>query len=232
MAESGSPRTIVVPGEGTNSLSFVIPPNVVLDVESVLAGIDASGAAGDVTATLTVSEQAGVVIATKRQGEKVTAGTQGSATWALRLSDDAAGGGSVAVLEEIIGDGVGVLLAPNVSAALPWKHSFGAALLNLTTPTQPRIVTAGVYAFYVEARAISLDGAPYTHQGRFLMQPPALAFDTLEQMPSEVIPTQGGGLPFAITRSMPAGGKLQFGVIHTAGGNVRYALRAWIAKLS
>lgn len=85
--QSGEPRTIVVPGDGTGALTFTIPPGITLAVESVLAQVDATGAGGPVTATLSVLEQSGVVIANKRQGETVTKGVQGSATWALRLDE-------------------------------------------------------------------------------------------------------------------------------------------------
>lgn len=88
LAAPAGPRTITVPGDGTNTLSVTLPPGVTLDVQAVLANIDAAGA-GDTLAELTIAEQAGVVIATKRQGEPIPAGDTGTATWALRLDDEA-----------------------------------------------------------------------------------------------------------------------------------------------
>lgn len=89
------PRSIVVsPETPSNQLAFVLPPNVTLSVQSVFAAIDASGA-GDVTATIEVADSSGAVIARKRQGEVIDAGTpNGSATWALRLGDEGTRGGA------------------------------------------------------------------------------------------------------------------------------------------
>jgi len=83
------PVTAKGQADGTTTASFVIPQTG-LDVESVYVTIDASGAAGAVTAELTVQDQSGAVIAKKPQLETVDAGLTGSATWALRLTDDAA----------------------------------------------------------------------------------------------------------------------------------------------
>jgi hypothetical protein len=99
IAASGQPRTIVEAGNGTNSVSYVLPPGVVLDLEAVYAEIDAT-AAGDTTAELTISDQTGVVIARKRQGETITGGAPGSATWALRLADDGGGSGGYNELQQ------------------------------------------------------------------------------------------------------------------------------------
>lgn len=83
-------RTIVVnPDTPGPSLSFALPANVTMSVQAVLAAIDASGS-GDVTATLTIADSSGAVIARKRQGAPVTGGGLGSATWALRLDDEQA----------------------------------------------------------------------------------------------------------------------------------------------
>lgn len=85
-----SPKSILISGEGTNSLTYIVPGGVTVDVESILVNVDASLAAGDVTAELTVLEQSGVVIAAKPQTSTIPAGSTGRATWALRLDDSAA----------------------------------------------------------------------------------------------------------------------------------------------
>lgn len=92
MADSG-PRTIVLPGDGSQAASYKLAPGIFQYVESVLVEVDAS-AAGDVRPTLRIAEPSGVVIATKRQGETIPAGDTGSATWALRLDDERPAGGS------------------------------------------------------------------------------------------------------------------------------------------
>ena len=85
------PRTIVLPGNGTQAASYTLPPGIFQYVQSVLVQVDAT-AAPAVRPTLSIAEQSGVVIATKRQGETIPGGDTGSATWALRLSDDGGGG--------------------------------------------------------------------------------------------------------------------------------------------
>ncbi len=87
-----APRTIVVAGNGTNSLSFQFDGPDITDVEAVLAEID-TGGAGDTTATLTASSPAGSDVAVIPQGQAVSGGGQGRATWALRLAEDAGSGG-------------------------------------------------------------------------------------------------------------------------------------------
>jgi hypothetical protein len=84
-----TPRTVVVPGAGGNSLSFEIPPGVEFDVESVLADVDTS-AAGATFGELSIADQSGVVIATKRQGLPIPGGSSGTETWALGLNDEEA----------------------------------------------------------------------------------------------------------------------------------------------
>jgi hypothetical protein len=75
------------PGNGSATLSWQVP-GAGLDVETVYASIDATAAGSDVTAELTITDPSGVVIARKTQGQAVSAGGTGSATWALRLDDE------------------------------------------------------------------------------------------------------------------------------------------------
>lgn len=89
----GQPRTIVaeIPGPQQGQ-QFVFDQTVTFDLESVYIECDTSGAGGPVGARLTILEQSGVVIAKKLQAEKMdVSAPPTSATWALRLADDAAG---------------------------------------------------------------------------------------------------------------------------------------------
>jgi len=86
------PRTIVLPGTGTQTRSYTLPPGIYQYVQSVLVHVDAT-AAPAVRPTLRVKEQSGVVIATKRQGQPIPSGDTGTATWALRLVDEPSGPG-------------------------------------------------------------------------------------------------------------------------------------------
>lgn len=85
-----APATYLVPDAGSASLSWQLPPGVDFDLEAVYVVIDASGAGTAVTAELTITDVSGQVIAKKPQTATIPAAGSGSATFALRLSDDAA----------------------------------------------------------------------------------------------------------------------------------------------
>ena len=76
----------LVQGTGTNSLTFTMPGNIRLDVESVVATVN-NAAGGDTTAEIVIRDQAGTVIATNAQSEVIPAGDTGTATFALRVVD-------------------------------------------------------------------------------------------------------------------------------------------------
>lgn len=84
----GSPLTANGVVNGTQLGSYTLPLLGTFRVESVVAQIDAS-AAPAVTPTVRVKDKSGAVIATKRQSSTIPAGDTGSATWALRLADEA-----------------------------------------------------------------------------------------------------------------------------------------------
>ncbi len=88
------PRTINLPGSGADTQSYELAPGLLQYVQAVYVTVDNS-AGGDARPTLTLSEQSGVVIAKKRQGEAIAAGDTGSATWALRLTDERTGAGGI-----------------------------------------------------------------------------------------------------------------------------------------
>lgn len=91
---SGDAGSNLVRGTGTNTATFPLPGNVPLSVTSVYATVD-NALGGATTATLTIRDSSGEVIARKRQSATIDAGASGSATWALRLDDDDGGGGNV-----------------------------------------------------------------------------------------------------------------------------------------
>ncbi len=99
------PRTINLPGSGTDTQQYELAPGLLQYVESVYVEIDNSGG-GDARPTLTLAEQSGVVIAKKRQGEAIGGGNSGSATWALRLTDE-----------------LNLTMSPNVRFELIFSHS-------------------------------------------------------------------------------------------------------------
>lgn len=86
-----SARTINLPGSQTDTQQYELAPGLLQYVQSVYVVVDnTAGAAAK--PTLTISEQSGVVIAKKRQGESIPAAGSGSATWALRLTDEGGAG--------------------------------------------------------------------------------------------------------------------------------------------
>lgn len=90
LGTDGEPRTIIVPVDSQQTASYKLPPGLLQYVQSVLINVD-NTAGPSSRPTLRISEQSGVVIAAKRQGEAIPAGETGTATWALRLTDEGVG---------------------------------------------------------------------------------------------------------------------------------------------
>jgi hypothetical protein len=88
------PQTIIRDGSGTRTATYQLPPGLFQYIESILVELD-NGAAVAVRPTLKVETVNGRVMATKRQGESVPAGDTGTATWALRLTDEVAAGDGI-----------------------------------------------------------------------------------------------------------------------------------------
>lgn len=137
----GSVDSNLVQGLGTNSVTFTMPGNVGLAVESVLATIN-NTAGGVTTAKLTIRDQSGEVIATKPQRDTIPAGDTGTATWALRLGDDGASGVTATWARYRGTQNIPVLPA---SGQLDYIFVDGTPLLDLTNPFIPLVLRAGVY---------------------------------------------------------------------------------------
>lgn len=148
-------RTIRVGITGTSATeSYTLAPGLAQYVEAVYIEVD-NTSGQDTSPLLTISEQAGVVIAKKRQGDVIDAAATGSATWALRLSDESASGA--------VAHPVGFYTAaPNggnpvpsgthtASMALTFAGAGGGVdLLDtsvLGSPVQWAVKTPGVYGF-------------------------------------------------------------------------------------
>lgn len=84
----GTPLTAQGEGIGTQTATYTLPLTGRYEVQSVVAEIDATGAAS--LAELTILDKSGAVIAKKRQAAQIPLGDTGAATWALRLGDDGA----------------------------------------------------------------------------------------------------------------------------------------------
>lgn len=159
-----APRTIVVSGTGGNTLAFTWPAGVFLSPESVFADIDATGAGGPVTATLTIQDQSGVVIAKKRIGETITAGAPGSATWALRLSDDQASSAAAAEPPYMVSLGFTGAGAFNSSLAEDTRPLGGATALYGSSKVSLAVAWTVVAGNSLALSALNRTGAPLIFQ--------------------------------------------------------------------
>jgi hypothetical protein len=145
---AGEPRTIDAPIPGpANTQVFTLPPGVTLNVEAVYIEVDTTGAGGPVTGELTIAEQSGVVIAKKPQSQTVDPGIAGTATWALRLGDDAAGGtpSGLTIREEICADMVTLPSDPGGPGVnVPWTLVQGVGVWDHTVPSIPKLLAGGL----------------------------------------------------------------------------------------
>jgi hypothetical protein len=142
----------VVTGTGTNSVRFTLPGSPQYIVQSVVATVDNAGGA-DTTATLTYADTNGEVIAKKPQNGTIPAGDTGTATFALRLSDEASSTAAGIRFDKTPQEG-GFLEATTLGPASPsgWSIALntetgGAILLNAPGPGGEIRLTAPFYEY-------------------------------------------------------------------------------------
>ncbi len=225
------PRTINAPVNGTGTVSFTLPPGITLDLQAVFATIDAT-AAGATTAELTISEQSGVVIAKKRQGETVDAGVTGSATWALRLGDESAPPLPPAVTAYEAFKDPGTFCATGAPiTTLPFVYDFGDVLGSFAG-TRYTIFDAGTYALalWINAQATV---AAYTLKAvvRVTFGGTAQAAVLTTTIPPGFA-LSGGGPTFAVTRTFAAGDELDVRTQNNSAAGVNLQLVGGLAKLA
>jgi hypothetical protein len=127
------------------SVTFTVPGDVILAVESVAATVDNAAGGNAATLTLTITDSAGEVIAKIPQASTIPVGDTGTATWALRLSGDRTTATSAGPIETFSLNAVSI--GVGVTTFLTFAHASGSALTDLTTPTTPKLLAAGQYAF-------------------------------------------------------------------------------------
>ena len=232
VASDGLARSVAVSGNGTGTLSFAVPAGVIFQLEGVYADVDATAAAGDVTATLTISEQSGVVIQKKPQASKITAGGAGSASWGLRLADDTGAGASPAALPyEAFADSVGTAVAAVGITTLPFVHAFGDVLGGFFAGRYT-ITAAGTYALalWVDWQVLL---AAYTVKVGVRVTFGATAQAAVLTAPiPPALPLSGGGPAFAVTRPFLAGDQLDVRVAQNSGGPVNAFLYGGLCQVS
>lgn len=228
---AGIPRTIEVPGDGTGSLTFTLPPGVTLDMESVYVEVDAT-AAGDTTATLAVAEQGGAVIATKAQTAPITGGSSGTATWALRLADDASAAAPVSGPFETFKNIAGQLVNSGVSTRMDWVHESGPSLMDVSAAGTPAFRAAGTYALAVYVLPLSAVGASYVLGAAWndIVNARPQSFAASAGTNDAVVTPRG--VLLANTRGYAANDSLRISAQHAAGVAVTLSLVATVAKLA
>jgi len=155
---AADPRTIRVELDTGNSVQeYTLAPGLAQYVQSVYVEVDAA-AASDTRPVLTWLEQSGVVIGKKRQGEAITGGTAGSATWALRLTDENGGGSGTTV--QYAGYAVSNPDTPPQPQYTGWQLNdwalqAGIALLDTTTdPDNASVTKDGIYTWTFHPRYV------------------------------------------------------------------------------
>ena len=139
----GTPLTYAGDVSAGNTGTFTLPLLGRFAVESVVAHVTNGGAPSELL--LELMDKSGAVIAAVPIEEELPAGNTGILTWAWRLAASQAAASGFTPLEEVVSGGG---IAPTVGnfSSFAVVHNSGASLLDLSTPTQPKIVTAGLYA--------------------------------------------------------------------------------------
>lgn len=209
-----APQT-VIRGNNASTASYELPPGVFQYIQSVHVVVN-NTAGPDVRPTLSVETQDGVVMASKRQGEAIPAGDTGSATWALRLADESAGGIRFGRLE------VGNWLSVTTTAGNPdngrgIRFDSGSAGMALDTGTDfgsfPDVGGFDLYTGGVSITAgtngFSVGTSP---DGPILLQTGGLGGITIQSATSVTITTLGGDLDLTASAdvNISPGGGLSF----------------------
>ncbi len=194
------PRTINLPGSGTDTQQYELAPGLLQYVQAVRVTID-NTAGADTHPILSVAEQSGVVIADAPQNGTIPAGEADAAsTWALRLLDESTGGTAGADQIGFYDLDVTSVTGGNTTP-LPFTYSFGDALLDLTTPTRPIFLANGTYIIRASCVVqVGAGGAGKTAMMRLAMQH---NYGTQLTVAGNAVPLDGGVSPLSLSASMP-----------------------------
>lgn len=172
--------------------------------ESAFAHWDGSGASGDFLACLTFRAQDGKIFSRTFPTTPIAAGGEADVSYAPfpgGIGQPAAGGATTQVLAADP-----LTVAAGDTGLFSWSDGGGASLVDLTDPTNPALLEAGIYALSVDAVIVAAPPPPGTPV-RFWMGAPSTF-----QITTAII--EGGGL------SGPAGVSLGFAGFLPAGQQI------------
>lgn len=157
--KSGDAYSNIVNGTAS-SITFTVPRDVVLAVESVAATVDNGAATSAAALTATIKDSSGEVIAKVPLTSKIPAGNDGTATWALRLADSGSGQARHAGYYWSNNTAAAGVVGPagNTYYSAVWdfmQNQWGDTLLDITNPALPKVLYAGLYTFSFEVRLIT-----------------------------------------------------------------------------
>lgn len=145
--------------------------------------------------------------------------------------DEHGGGGSMTSRMLINGDVVSVV----DSTMLPWNKQSGDDLLDLTDPTAPTILVAGVYAFNIAANG-SAPGPYAVDWFWFGLDTDANADDAYQDnfapLNPDVAPNPNPQCSQSLVYYMPAGALLQANVRHSNPDPIDFKIQGSIQRLS
>lgn len=131
-------------GAGGSLAVYQVPGSALVSPVSVSSSFDGTGAAGAFIPCLTFKTQTGAIIA-RCPAPEVAAGATAEVSWFPSVG----GSSSTATTDHEGLNGSAVNVANGAAKTFTWAYVLGSALLDLTVPTAPTIVTAGVYAISV-----------------------------------------------------------------------------------
>jgi hypothetical protein len=138
---------VLVTGNATAPATFTVPGNGQIRPKAVFASYDGTGAGGDFVPALKVTSDGGELVCVCPCATTVTAGASADVSWFQGLAATGGGSGVVTLGNKTgtYGSAVGANIASGANADLDWTHSGGDAVLDVSTPTQPSIIVAGLY---------------------------------------------------------------------------------------
>lgn len=142
----------VVGGLEAAPAAWEIPGSLDIIPKVAYASFNGAAAAGPFVPCLRIISDSGHIAGEYVADATVAAGASADVSWFRGLIPTAGGGSSGAALQDkaaIYVDNGTVTLVAGVPKVVGWQLNSGDALLDLTAPTLPKIITSGLYCFAV-----------------------------------------------------------------------------------